>query len=147
MYNNFPQTPPYYYGYQQYARPLSAQENAAAAPATQTQTQMFMPQAGPSPSYLKGRPVVSIDEARAAQIDLDGSLYVFPDLGNKRIYTKQINLDGTAAFNVFALEEQVEAPKTEYVTKDELGLILEQFKQTLATPNATHTKASAPITF
>ena len=52
--------------------------------------------------------MVSIDEARASQIDLDGSLYVFPDLGNKRIYTKQINLDGTAAFNVFTLEKEAE---------------------------------------
>jgi len=42
----------------------------------------------PQTNYIKGRPVVSIDEARASQIDLDGSLYVFPDLGNKKIYTK-----------------------------------------------------------
>jgi len=39
-------------------------------------------------NFIKGRPVVSIDEARTSQIDLDGSLYVFPDLGNKKIYTK-----------------------------------------------------------
>lgn len=90
-------------------------------------------------NYIKGRPVVSIDEARAAQIDLDGSLYVFPDLGNKKIYTKQINMDGTATFNVFELAPQVsissEQP-TNYVTKDELNAILEEFKISLTPPPA-----------
>ena len=93
-------------------------------------------------NYIKGRPVVSIDEARASQIDLDGSLYVFPDLGNKRIYTKQINIDGTATFNVFTLAP--EAPSTEpptpqmYVTKEELSKILEDFRASLSV------QASAP---
>jgi hypothetical protein len=42
------------------------------------------------------RPVSSIEEVRAASIDFDGSVFYFSDLANKRIYTKQINLDGTA---------------------------------------------------
>jgi hypothetical protein len=37
---------------------------------------------------LKGRPVTSIDEARAASIDFDGSVFYFPDVANKCIYTK-----------------------------------------------------------
>ena len=40
---------------------------------------------------LKGRPVSSIEEVRAASIDFDGSVFYFPDIANKRIYTKQIN--------------------------------------------------------
>ena len=153
MYNNFPQTPPYYYGYgyQQFARPMATQENAAGATPSQPQTPIYAPQPGPAQNFIKGRPVVSIDEARASQIDLDGSLYVFPDLGNKRIYTKQINLDGTAAFNVFTLEKEAETqpeqPKVDYVTKDELAVILDQFKQSLAAPKATSSKSSAPINF
>lgn len=54
----------------------------------QSQNQMGM---------LKGRAVTSYDEAKAAMIDLDGSLHIFPDLANGKIYTKQINLDGTAS--------------------------------------------------
>lgn len=50
---------------------------------------------------LKGRPVSSLEEARAAAIDFDGSVFFFPDLANKRIYTKQINLDGTASMNMY----------------------------------------------
>ena len=45
---------------------------------------------------IKGRPVASIEEARASIIDFDGSIFYFPDLANKRIYTKQINMDGSA---------------------------------------------------
>ena len=43
------------------------------------------------------RPVSSYDEAKASMIDLDGSLFVFTDVANKKIYTKQIMLDGTAS--------------------------------------------------
>lgn len=46
---------------------------------------------------LKGRPVSSLEEVRATGIDFDGSVFYFPDLANRRIYTKQINLDGTAS--------------------------------------------------
>lgn len=72
--------------------------------------------------FLKGRPVVSIEEARAAQIDLDGSLHIFTDIGNKKIYTKQINLDGTATLNIYTLQEQ-QSPteQVEFVTKAEFN--------------------------
>ena len=54
---------------------------------------------------LKGRMVTSLEEARATSIDFDGSVFYFPDLANKRIYTKQINMDGTASLNVYELRE------------------------------------------
>lgn len=55
---------------------------------------------------LKGRPVSSYDEAKVAMIDLDGSMFVFTDIANKRIYTKQIMLDGSAELKVYTLQEQ-----------------------------------------
>ena len=85
----------------------------------------FMPQ-GVTPA-LKGRPVSSFEEARVAQIDLDGSVFIFPDLGNKRIYTKRINNDGTASLNSYVLEERpIEATNpaannSAYVTKEEFN--------------------------
>ena len=54
--------------------------------------------------YLKGRPVSSIEEVKAIPIDFDGSIFIFPDIANKQIYTKQINLDGTASINVYELK-------------------------------------------
>ena len=74
---------------------------------------------------LKGRPVTSLEEARAAQIDFDGSVFFFPDIANGKIYTKQINLDGTATLKEYKAdsmpvkEEQV----AESESKDYLLMI------------------------
>lgn len=81
---------------------------------------------------LKGRPVSSFDEAKASMIDLDGSLFIFPDIANNRIYTKQINLDGTASLKTYSLIEQngnnnnqgvntgtVANPSSEYIKRTE----------------------------
>ena len=93
---------------------------------------MAMPQQMPQMNqFIKGRPVVSLEEARAAQIDLDGSLFVFTDIGNKKIYTKQINLDGTATLNIYALENTPTQTQTTYITKEEFDNTIGNIKQEL----------------
>ena len=78
-----------------------------------------------SHQFLKCRPVSSKDEARACQIDLDGSLWVFTDLGNGKIYTKQINNDGTATFKTYTFtEDENPYSSTEYVTKEEFNRVV-----------------------
>lgn len=82
---------------------------------------------------LKGRPVSSLEEARAAAIDFDGSVFFFPDLANKRIYTKQINLDGTASMNMY---EYKEVPtevfnSSNFVTRQEFDETLNDIKGAL----------------
>jgi hypothetical protein len=57
-----------------------------------------------SPSLLKGHPVSSLEEVRAASIDFDGTVFYFPDLGNKRIYTKTILMDGTSNVSMYELK-------------------------------------------
>lgn len=84
---------------------------------------------------IKGRPVASLEEARASMIDFDGSVFYFPDLANRRIYTKQINMDGTATMNVYELrempiEEKQIAPK-DFVTRDEFNLAITQLREAL----------------
>jgi hypothetical protein len=71
---------------------------------TQQPYQSYM-QPGQLPMGLKGRLVSSLEEARATSIDFDGSVFYFPDLANRRIYTKQINIDGTASLYVYELRE------------------------------------------
>ena len=88
------------------------------------------------PSVLKGYPVSSIDEARAANIDFDGSITFFPDLNNKKIYTKQIQMDGSLAFNVYELKDIVIPPKEEikqkeYVTREEFNELLVLLKENI----------------
>jgi hypothetical protein len=71
---------------------------------------------------LKGRPVASLEEVRATSIDFDGSIFYFPDVANKRIYTKQINMDGTASLYMYELKEipSPEQPTNQsFVTREE----------------------------
>ena len=87
---------------------------------------------------IKGRPVTSFEEARASIIDFDGSVFYFPDLANRRIYTKQINIDGTALINVYELKEmpiqQEQTPNIDFanfVTKDEMNQAITQLREAL----------------
>ena len=85
------------------------------------QQQMVRP-AYPSSGLYSNRirPVSSLEEARASVIDFDGSVFYFPDAANKKIYTKQINLDGTALLNMYVLQEIPTTPQPDtYVSKDE----------------------------
>ena len=76
--------------------------------------------------FLKCRPVSSKEEARAFQIDLDGSLWVFTDLGNGKIYTKQVNNDGTATFKTYAFaEDENPYSSSQYVTKQEFNKVIQ----------------------
>lgn len=97
---------------------------------------------------LKGRPVSSIEEVRAAQIDFDGSLFVFPDIAHNRIYTKQISLDGTASLNMYELAAApAQTPNNldNYVTKDELKEALS--KLTVQDKPAKMGEEAAPAAF
>lgn len=93
-----------------------------------------------SQNGLKGRLVSSLEEARATSIDFDGSIFYFPDLANKRIYTKQINMDGTATLSMYELKETPimnENPQTtqsmnNFITRDEFEQVIGQIQQKLS---------------
>ena len=114
--------------------------NGAGAGYMQNQSSLMMqqmPQLG-----LKGRPVSSLEEVRAAQIDFDGSLYVFPDLAHNRIYTKSINMDGTASLNMYELSQiPSSAPTTietdNFVTREEFNDAVGQLKEALNQVNVS----------
>lgn len=82
------------------------------------------------------RPVSSYDEAKASMIDLDGSLFVFTDVANKKIYTKQIMLDGTAELKTYVLEdnqnkmqEQQAQQNNMYVLRTDFENVIKSMKQ------------------
>lgn len=100
-----------------------------AAPASMMrpeQTTFLMPQSQQA-AIIKGRPVSSFEEARVAQIDLDGSVSFFPDLSSQKIYTKRINADGTATLNTYTLDTKTPEATPDYATKTEV----EDLKQVL----------------
>ena len=77
------------------------------------------------------RPVSSIEEVRACPIDFDGSVFYFADVANKRIYTKQINLDGTVTINLYEqkeLNQTDQMPNSSYVTKQEFETAINQLR-------------------
>ena len=93
----------------------------------------MMRQPAMTPFILKGRPVSSLEEVRAQSIDFDGSIFYFPDVANKRIYTKQINMDGTASLNMYELKPipQNAPAEEEYVTRTEFEQALLRLQDNL----------------
>lgn len=82
---------------------------------------------------LKGRPVSSVEEARAASIDFDGSIFYFPDVANNCIYTKQINIDGSASINVYdlrkvPLESTPSLDMALFITREEFEQAISQLR-------------------
>ena len=114
---------------------------------TQSPYQPYM-QSGQLPMSLKGRLVSSLEEARASSIDFDGSVFYFPDLANRRIYTKQINIDGTASLCVYELREMpVQKEDSSFVPSVEKFVTREEFERVLAQllpQKPTEPAASAP---
>lgn len=100
------------------------------------QNVMMQNQQSQQTQFLKGRPVSSIEEARASMIDLDGTMFVFTDIANNKIYTKQVLLDGTAELKTYVLEEQKqpvvkEQQNVEYVTKQSFDKIINDIKTSI----------------
>ena len=94
----------------------------------------------PQQGILKGRPVSNPEEANAAMIDFDGSLYVFPDKAHGKIYTKQLGLDGNIIFLSYSLDTKpenktstpTETVPNNFATKEELSKAIEGVKSYLA---------------
>lgn len=77
------------------------------------------------------RPVSSIEEVRACPIDFDGSVFYFPDIANRKIYTKCVNMDGTVAINLYELKDITSTDQplnSSYVTRDEFDNTINQLR-------------------
>ena len=77
------------------------------------QQQMYQPapQLVTNCHQLKGRLVTGVEEARAAQIDLDGSSTFFPCPAKGEVYEKAVDLNGLPVLRVYTLvDNAVENP-------------------------------------
>ena len=81
------------------------------------------------------RPVSSIEEVRASPIEFDGSIFYFPDIVNKKIYTKFINMDGTVSINLYELKDLATLTTNQtidsssFITRTEFENVITQLKQ------------------
>ena len=87
-----------------------------------------------APALLKGHPVSSLEEVKATSIDFDGSIFYFPDIANKRIYTKTVDINGIASLNMYELTPLPQDNNTintgEFSTRSEFeAAIMELSKQ------------------
>ena len=84
----------------------------------QQQQQMYQPtMQQPMTMALKGRIVTGMDEAKAAQIDLDGTSTFFPCPAEGKIYEKSIDLNGLPVFRVYQLSNSQEQKQVVYAER------------------------------
>ena len=80
---------------------------------TQYQAPQMQQAAQPSYSGIKGKPVTGEEEAKNTIIDMDGSVFVFPDIQNGKVYTKQMNPETFASiFRVYKLDDATQSIPT-----------------------------------
>ena len=83
---------------------------------------------------LKGHAVSSYEEVKASTIDFDGTTFYFPDLGNKKIYTKTIGNDGLPILNMYELKPLPSIPEEgDFITRTEFDQALARISELLAT--------------
>ena len=70
------------------------------------QQQYNRPQVQNNFSVLSGRLVTGIDEAKASQIPLDGTISYFPAPSENKIYTKSLDMNGLPVFLTYELKMQ-----------------------------------------
>lgn len=100
------------------------------------------------------RPVSSIEEVRAYPIDFDGSVFYFPDIANRKIYTKSVNMDGTVAINLYELKDITptdQSMSSSYITREEFDNTINQlrllYEEILRSKEQEMTQAAAQPTF
>lgn len=93
---------------------------------------------------LKGRMVMGVEEARAAQIDFDGSVSYFPCPAENKIYSKSTDLNGMPVFLTYVLQEPVPAADGLADIKTRLAKIEDVLKELgYDEPNAAGSNAPA----
>lgn len=111
-----------------YNYPYMMQPQPQPQVVAQRQPQYIMDNSYPA---IKGRPVSSFEEARASMIDFDGSVFYFPDLANQKIYTKQINLDGTPSIKIYELAATPQTQPAQAIPNQEDLVTKKEFEQTI----------------
>lgn len=103
-----------------------------------------------TPQTPQIRPVSSVEEVRACPIDFDGSVFYFPDVAHRKIYTKSVNMDGTVSINLYELRELTSADQlndSSYITRQEFEETINQLKTMLMPKEQEMSQAAAQPTF
>lgn len=116
------------YDYNPYRNPIpNYPQHFPIYPQNQVQAQAQMPM---NNTNIMGRLVTGIEEARAAQVNLDGTPSYFPSMGEGKIYVKYIGMDGLPVFQTFVVERQAVQPQT--MSLEALAQRVQNLENTLA---------------
>lgn len=87
---------------------------------------------------LRGHPVSSLEEVKATSIEFDGSIFYFPDIANKKIYTKTVDNSGIAQLNMYELKPLPTDPTNrDFVTRQEFESAMAKIAELLSQKQAT----------
>lgn len=93
-----------------------AMQNRLDSLQQQYQQQYMRPQQMQNPmAALSGRIVTGMEEARASQIPLDGTISYFPSPAENKIYVKSIDMQGLPVFLTYELQRNVVPIQPQYV--------------------------------
>ena len=107
------------------------------------QRQMQRP---PQPMAVRGHLVTGIEEARAAQVMLDGTPSYFPSPAEGKIYEKSIDLNGMPVFKTYVVSK--EPPKQEAAPAGALAALqakVEEMEKTLNSMKEEKDHESVPV--
>ena len=110
----------------------------------QQQVPIQQPRIAAPPMFgsLRGHPVSSLEEVKATSIEFDGSIFYFPDIANKRIYTKTVDNSGIAQLNKYELKPLPSEPiGGDYVTRQEFETAMSKIAELLS-----QQQANVPLT-
>ena len=114
------------YGMYQPVNPMAYRQQMNSQPFSQPYMQAYGQQQS---AVIKGRIVTGMEEARAAQIDLDGSVSVFPSPSEHRIYTKTIDINGNPVFEVYQKTTMQEAKAPVYADSGVVAALQQRVEQ------------------
>ena len=110
----------------------------------QQQVPIQQPRMATPPMFgsLKGHPVSSLEEVKATSIEFDGSIFYFPDIANKKIYTKTVDNSGIAQLNMYELKPLPSDPtEGDFVTRQEFETAMTKIAELLS-----QKQANVPLT-
>lgn len=98
------------YGYTNYAYGGATPNMRNRLEAMQQQYSIPQSNYGATSNMVIGRVVTGLEEARAAQIPLDGTPVYFPSPAENKIYIKYVGMNGAPVFNVYELATESKQP-------------------------------------
>ena len=79
-------------------------------------------------NIVKCKMVTSLEEVKAMPIDFDGSLNVYVDVTNNKIYTKVFTVNATVDIKTYVIGESEDVSNNKYATIEDINQIKKELE-------------------